>query len=117
MNNQRLRNLTTGFLHTKMADIYEDIEFLVGQRGIMTHHLPNANRALEPWLREQIADQRFWDGVCDGSHTGETAIEPMNEAAKAEFWKRFEALPSPFAKAIQENRVVFVGIDDDANRG
>lgn len=94
MNIQRLRNLTTGKLHTTMDDIYEDIEFFVGEKGVMTHQLPNASRALEPWLREQIKDQRFWDGEYDITHTGEIEVRAMNPEEKLEFWKRYAALPS-----------------------
>lgn len=45
---QRVRNLTTGRLHTKMDDIYEDIEFLTGEKGIMTHMLLRAREAMMP---------------------------------------------------------------------
>ena len=54
MDIQRLRNLTTGRLHTKMEHIYADIEHLTGAEGVMTHQLPNACRALEPYLREKV---------------------------------------------------------------
>lgn len=32
MDIQRLRNLTTGRLHTEMAHIYQDIEYLTSER-------------------------------------------------------------------------------------
>ena len=95
MDAQRLRNLTTTRrLHTEISHVYLDIEFLTDTKGIMTHHLPNAARALEPWLREKVTDSRFWNGEYDKSHTGEIALEPMDEEALLAFWKRYEALPS-----------------------
>jgi len=97
MDNQRLRNLTTGRLHTKMEDIYKDVEFLTGAEGVFTHQLPNAFRAMRPWLRERVTDERFWDGLHDATHEGETAIEPMTDEEQAEFWKRYGELPHPFA--------------------
>jgi len=97
MDIQRLRNLTTGRLHTKMEDIYTDIEYLTGEKGVMTHQLPNACRALEPYLREKVTDTRFWDGEYDTAHTGEIDVPPMNEAACAEMWKRYGAMPSLLA--------------------
>ena len=61
MDIQRLRNLTTGRLHTHITDVYQDIEFFTGEKGIMTHMIPNAHRALEPYLREAVTDARLDD--------------------------------------------------------
>ncbi len=97
MDIQRLRNLTTGRLHTRMADIYEDIEYLTGEQGVMTHMLPNANRALEPYLREKVPDAKFWENVYDTNHTGEIEVPPMNEAERMAFWERYGTSPSPLA--------------------
>ena len=97
MKIQRLRNLTTGRLHTEMQDIYEDIEFITGERGVMTHNLPNAAKAIEPWLREKVTDPHFWDGKFDITHIGEIDLKPMNAEEKAAFWTRYSELPSPFA--------------------
>ena len=86
MENQRLRNLTTGRLHTEIGHIYEDLETITGEKGLMTHMLPRVNRAVEPWLREHVTDPRFWDGEFDQSHTGETELpEPSAEDRKAMF--------------------------------
>ena len=97
MNIQRLRNLTTGRLHTVMGDIYQDIEWLTGSEGIMTHQLPNAVDALRPYL-EKYLDGRFFDDQFDTSHIGEVEIPQMDAAEKKEFWERYGALPSPFSK-------------------
>ncbi len=97
MDIQRLRNLTTGRLHTKMEDIYADIEHLTGAEGVMTHQLPNACRALEPYLREKVQDARFWDGEYDTTHTGEIDVPPMDETAQKAMWKRYGAMPSLLA--------------------
>jgi hypothetical protein len=83
MDIQRLRNLTTGRLHTDVGFIYQDIEYLTGEKGVMTHMLPNAMRALEPWLREKLSDRRLWDGEYDPSHIGEIDIEPKTACHKA----------------------------------
>lgn len=94
MNAQRLRNLTTGRLHTKMDDIYADVEFITGEQGVMTHMLPNACRAMEPWLREKVTDVRFWDEAFDTTHEGEVDLAPMTDDEREEFWARYLALPS-----------------------
>jgi len=97
MDIQRLRNLTTGILHTDMSHVYLDIEYLVGIKGIMTHMIPNALKALKPYLMKKCTDPRFWDDKYDKdkTHIGEFDIEPMNETEQKEFWERYNKLPSP----------------------
>ena len=94
MDIQRLRNLTTHKLHTKMVHIYQDIETLVGIPGVMTHQIPNAMRALDPWLRSKLADDRFFNGEYDPSHVGEYEIAPMTESEREAFSDAFLARPS-----------------------
>lgn len=95
MDFQRLRNLTTGRLHTEMAHIYQDIEYLTGMEGIMTHMLPRAMNALELWLRKMVPDHAFWDGEWDTQHTGRYVLRPMNEDERAEFTKLYREQPNP----------------------
>ena len=71
MDIQRLRNLTTGRLHTEIGHIYEDLETIIGESGLMTHMLPRVMRSVEPWLRKHVKNERFWNGEFDQSHTGE----------------------------------------------
>jgi hypothetical protein len=97
MDIQRLRNLTAGRLHTEMGHIYQDIEYLTGSPGIFTHMIPNAMRALEPWLREKVTDARLWEDKFDQSHTGEIDLAPMKEEERKAYFERFGALPSPLA--------------------
>lgn len=97
MDIQRIRNLTTGRLHTKMGDVYQDIEYLTGEKGIMTHMLPNACRALGPYLREKLPETKFWEDEYDTTHTGEVEVPPMDEAERKAFWERYGALPSPLS--------------------
>lgn len=97
MDIQRLRNLTTGRLHTKMVDIYQDIEYLTGMVGVMTHMLPNACRALEPYLRDKLPQEKFWEDVYDATHVGEIDVPPMDESERNAFCERYGALPSPLA--------------------
>lgn len=95
MDIQRLRNLSTGRLHTNMSDIYQDIEYLTGEKGVMTHMLPNAIRALEPYLRKWVPDAKFWEDVYDTAHSGEVEVPPMDETERKVFWERYGAQPSP----------------------
>ncbi len=98
MNIQRLRNLTTGKLHTEVSHIYQDLEYITGQEGLMTHMLPSISRAIEPWLKDKVKDERFWDKAYDATHTGEFEISPMNDAEQEEMLERCSKLPSPFGR-------------------
>lgn len=89
---QRLRNLTTGRLHTEVSHIYKDFEDLIGIEGLFTHQLPHIYDAIRPWLKAKIKPCRFWDGEYDVSHTGEMNIEPMTDEEKVEFFKRLGSL-------------------------
>lgn len=96
MDIQRLRNLTTGRLHTEMADIYDDLGDIMGVRGkLFTHMLPAANAAVKPWLRERLADARFWDGKWDTTHLGEVDIPDPTKAERKAMEERFLAQPNP----------------------
>lgn len=94
MDIQRLRNITTGILHTKIEHVYADIEQITGCSGVMTHQLPNACRALGPYLREELQDTRLWDRMYDPNHIGEIEVPTMNEAEQKAMWDRYEAMPS-----------------------
>lgn len=80
-----------------MEDIYADIEHLTGEKGLMRHQLPNAVRALEPYLRKKVTDYRFWDGEYNPAHVGEVDVPSMDEAEKKAFWERYGAMPSLLA--------------------
>jgi hypothetical protein len=97
MDIQRLRNLTTRRLHTKMEDIYEDLEFITRNGGIMTHMIPRVLESIEPWLRTQVTDERFWEDKHDPGHVGEFPIEPMSEEECSKALERYSAMPNPLA--------------------
>ena len=104
MDNQQIRIFTTGILHTKVDDLYTGVEYITGEKGVMTHMLPRAFDAMQPWLRARVTDPRFWDGKFDPTHTGETVLPPMTEDEKAFFWKQYSELPNP----LEDKRVVTV---------
>lgn len=95
MDIQRLRNITTGILHTEIGHVYKDLGFIVGDDGLMTHMLPRVMCAVEPWLREQVEDQRFWDGKFDTMHTGEYPLRAMTTEESDAALQRYMAMPSP----------------------
>jgi hypothetical protein len=75
-----------------MVDIFEDISYITGINGWMTHQLPAVLRAILPYLRRNITDERFWDGAYDPTHTGEIKILAMNEREQYEMWELYQQI-------------------------
>ena len=90
MNIQRLRNLTTGRLHTSMKDICQDLEWLTGISPLYTHQLPAVMDSVKPWLGRHVLDSRLWDGDYDPHHTGEISLPTPTEAERAAMRKRLQ---------------------------
>ena len=80
-----------------MAHIYEDIGILTGFDGVMTHQIPRAVEAMDPWLRSMVTDARFWDDKYDPSHVGEFAIEPMTADESTAMFTAYGKMPNPLA--------------------
>lgn len=97
MEIQRLRNLTTGRLHTEMGHIYEDLGLIMGDEGLMTHMLPRSMKAVEPWLREQVKDSRMWDGKYDPDHIGSIELPTPTAKDRELMFERFAAQPNSLA--------------------
>ena len=89
ISTQRLRTLTTGRLHTEMAHVYEDIETITGEPGILTHCIPGAMDALESWLKSRVTDKRFWNNKYDPEHGGTVELKPMTSVEKSAFVKHY----------------------------
>ena len=98
MNNQRLRNLTTGRLHTDIGHVYTDLEWLMGETGLMTHMLPGALDACEPWLRKHVTDLRFWNGEFDPMHTGDLDLPTPTAEERADMLRRYRDGPDPLKR-------------------
>lgn len=96
MKAQRLRNLTTGKLHTKMAHIYEDLELITGQQSgsFLTHQLPQVLDAVLPWLKEKVTDQRFWDSKYDPDHTGKFKLPKSTRQEQLDMIARYKGAAS-----------------------
>ncbi len=80
-----------------MGHIYEDLGEITGETGLMTHMLPRACKAVEPWLREHVKDPRFWDDKYDTTHTGEIELPTPSEADRKAMFERYAAQPNPLA--------------------
>lgn len=68
---------------------------LTGSNDLMTHMLPRAMKAVEPWLKEKVTDSRFWDGEYDTTHTGDIELPTPTEQDQKVFLERFKAMPNP----------------------
>jgi hypothetical protein len=89
--------MTTGRLHTSIEHVYSDLELITGLSGLVTHMLPRASKAVEPWLRVHVTDPRFWDNRHDPSHTGELRLpEPTETDRKLMMQLYFDQL-NPFS--------------------
>jgi len=108
MDVQRLRNLTTGVVHTKPYHMFFDIEFLTGVIGISIKDMSLALKALKPWLRDQVDDDSFWIPEMDVSNQGQYDIQPMSNEEKAAFLKRYYNQSS---KVSEDGSVVSVSSD------
>lgn len=91
---QRLRNLTTGRLHTDIYHIHKDLEAITGEEGLMTHMLPNALKAVTPWLKSSVKDQRFFNNEYDPNHIGEIEIPDPTEKDREEMFEIYKSLLS-----------------------
>jgi len=107
MEIQRLRNLTTDRLHTEIGHVYQDLETITGERGLMTHMLPRALEAVQPWLREHIADPRFWDGEYDPAHMGEFHLPEPTAEDRAAMFERYKEQPNP----LDDKQVMIINCD------
>lgn len=92
MDNLRLRNLTTGIVHTNMVDIHNDIEMIFGHKGLFDSILPRVYEAIKPWLIKVVTEKRFWDDKFDLTHVGEfelpePTIEDREEMLRAVYGK------------------------------
>jgi len=89
MTNQRLRNLTTGLIHTNIADIKEDVAYFVGAEYTSSAILPKANKALYPFLEARLSDKHFFDKMYDVKHLGNTEVLPLDEVEMKLFIARY----------------------------
>src|SRR5690606_34745779 len=96
----KLRNITTGRLHTDIGQVYTFIEDYTGEKGIMTHHLPSACPALQEILKRKL-DSSWFDGEWqrEGLDT-EVDVPDLTEEERKEFWERFNKANAEMWEAI-----------------
>lgn len=90
---KQVLNITTGYLHTTMDEVYEFFTVLI-EPGMFTHMLPNAMDAIRPILIGKIPDIEQ-----EGHHPdaeGNVSFD-FDENDKRKFIESFSALPSLLA--------------------
>lgn len=96
---KRVRNLTTGILHTCIEDVYRDLEAILGVSCLMSHQLPRVRECVLPWLREKTKnDPAFWDK--DIKIETDWEIDCWSEPSEAERFvmlENYKAMPDPLA--------------------
>lgn len=109
MDIQRIRNLTTGLLHTTLTDIYEDLEYFVSTKGLMTHMLGRVNEAIKPFLLAQLSShpdyERLMEDAYDPTHQGDIPMRPLTkeecEQALAAYGKLLDPLANKNVMVLQ----------------
>ena len=84
-----LRNITSGTLHTNIEDVYKFFNEFTGQRGMMTHHLPSAAKAIMPFLKSKLSDEWFTDEWIKDELDAVVEIADPTEDEKTDFWEKF----------------------------
>jgi hypothetical protein len=95
---KRIRNLTTGILHTCIDDVYRDLAAIVGVDDLMTHQLPRVRECVLPWLQEKTKnDAAFWDKDIQIEADFEINLSEPSEAERAVMLENYKAMPDPLA--------------------
>lgn len=78
-----------------MGDIPEDLSQILGMPGLFSHLIPDAYKAVLPWLKEHVTDPRMWEEKWDPNHTGETELPTPTPDERASMMARFYSQPDP----------------------
>lgn len=102
----KLRNITTGILHTNIGDVYIFLEEYLNEKGIMTHQLPSACRALQPILKRKLNKTWFDELWVKDGLDAIVEIDNITDEEKTEFWKSYEVYASEMWNVIKDKTVI-----------
>ena len=103
---QRLRSLTTRILHTSsFHHVYCDLEAITSKKGLAndmltTHMLPEIEKAVIPWLRKHVTDERFWDNKHDTTHIGLYHLPKPTDEERKEMFALINSVPKRFINRL-----------------
>lgn len=102
----KLRNITTGILHTNIDDVYSFIEDYTGEEGIMTHHLPSAAQALNPILRTKLPEEWFTNEWIKEGLDEPIELTDLTKEEKEQFWESFGEYAANLWSKIKDKAIV-----------
>lgn len=102
----KLRNVTSGRLHTDIGHVYEFYNEYTGADGIMTHHLPSAFQALLPILKGKLSDEWFTDEWIKTGLDEPVEVPEMTQEERDSFWKSFGEYASKMWDSIKDKTIV-----------
>jgi hypothetical protein len=94
-NRGKLRNITTGILHTKIQDVYEFFENYTGIK-VWTHELPAAQEILVPFLKTKIGPSWFVNKFIPEENDYSLIIPDLTEEERKLFYEKFEEARNNF---------------------
>jgi len=102
----KLRNITTGILHTNIGDVYLFLEEYLDVKGVMTHQLPSACRALNPILKKKLSKDWFTKEWQKNGLNEPIELPNLTKQEKILFWKKYEILSSKMWDKIKDKTIV-----------
>ena len=91
MDIQRIRNITTGIIHTSFEEMSKDIQMITGIEGVTTIGIPYVGRLAQLFLKEQFPDPRFWERAMDETHVGELEVRNMTMDDRQRIFEAYRA--------------------------
>ena len=102
----KLRNITSGILHTTIGDVYTFFEEYLGAKGIMTHQLPSAGKSIVPILKSKLSAEWFINEWQKEGLSEKVEIDDLTETEKADFWKQYDAYAGEMWNSIKDKSIV-----------
>lgn len=102
----KLRNITTGILHTDITDVYVFLDEYLDMGGAMTHQIPSAFRALEPILKKKLPEEWFTN---EWIKTGLDEVVEITDLSPEElktFWEQYKIYASAMWDKIKNKTIV-----------
>lgn len=102
----KLRNVTSGILHTKIDDVYKFYEEYVKAEGIMTHQLPSAFKALLPILKTKLPEKWFTEEWIKEGLNEVVSVPELTEDELKTFWRSYSENAAHIWDAIEDKAII-----------
>lgn len=105
---QRIRNLTTNFIHTHINHYLNDA-FLIMGFGYKEVNMARFIIALDAYLSSIVSDDRLWNGVMDRNDIGDIEVKKMNQKEQQIFQQQYatENIVPVYKKLANIRRYLF----------